>query len=79
MPLYCTYCISAITRSIRHFPPTHFFVKIESYALLSDDFLGKLLKDAMWSAARAETKNSFDFHMNELKKLDVKAYKWLVK
>ena len=33
----------------------------------------------MWSAARAATKNSFDFHMDELKKLDVKAYEWLVK
>ena len=43
------------------------------------DFPGKVLKDAMWSAARATTKNSFDFHMDELKKLDVKAYEWLVK
>ena len=33
----------------------------------------------MWSAARAATMNSFDFHMDELKKLDVKAYEWLVK
>ena len=33
----------------------------------------------MWNAARAATKNSFDFHMDELKKLDVKTYEWLVK
>ena len=46
---------------------------------MSDYFLGKVLKDAMWSDTRAATKNSFDFRMNELKKLDVKAYKWLVK
>ena len=37
------------------------------------DFPGKVLKDAMWSAARVATKNSFDFHIDELKKLDVKA------
>ncbi|KAL6348003.1 hypothetical protein AAG906_037732 [Vitis piasezkii] len=49
------------------------------HANFKKDFPGKVLKDAMWSAARATTKNSFDFHMDELKKLDVKAYEWLVK
>ena len=73
--LYILYC----RRSIRHFLPTHFLVKIDLHGLLSDYFLGKVLKDAMWSDTRAATKNSFDFRMNELKKLDVKAYKWLVK
>ena len=43
------------------------------------DFPRNVLKDEMWSATRATTKNSFDFHMDELKKLDVKAYEWLVK
>ena len=33
---------------------------------------GKVLKDAMWSAASAATKNSFYFYMDELKKLDVR-------
>ena len=42
-------------------------------------FLGRYSKDAMWNTARVATKNSFDFHMDELKKLDVKAYEWLVK
>ena len=28
---------------------------------------------------RATTKNSFDLHMDELKKLNVKAYEWLKK
>ena len=73
--LYILYC----RRSIRHFLPTHFLVKIDLHGLLSDYFPGKVLKDAMWSDTRAATKNSFDFRMNELKKLDVKAYKWLVK
>ena len=31
----------------------------------------------MWKATRATTKNSFDFYIDELKKLDVKAYEWI--
>ncbi|KAL6337106.1 hypothetical protein AAG906_036420 [Vitis piasezkii] len=57
----------------------HRFCVRHLHANFKKDFPGKVLKDAMWSAARATTKNSFDFHMDELKKLDVKAYEWLVK
>ncbi|XP_030964766.1 uncharacterized protein LOC115986047 [Quercus lobata] len=57
----------------------HRFCVRHLHANFKKDFPGKILKDAMWSAARAATKNSFDFHMDELKKLDVKAYEWLVK
>ena len=51
----------------------HRFCVRHLHANFKKDFPGKVLKDAMWSAARAATKNSFDFHMDELKKLDVKA------
>ncbi|KAK9997647.1 hypothetical protein SO802_022333, partial [Lithocarpus litseifolius] len=57
----------------------HRFCVRHLHANFKKDFPGKVLKDAMWNAARAATKNSFDFHMDELKKLDVKAYEWLVK
>ena len=57
----------------------HRFCGRHLHANFKKDFLGKLLKDAIWSAARATTKNSFDFHTDELKKLDVKANEWLVK
>ncbi|XP_034693874.1 uncharacterized protein LOC117920444 [Vitis riparia] len=57
----------------------HRFCVRHLHANFKKDFPGKVLKDAMWSAARATTKNSFNFHMDELKKLDVKAYEWLVK
>ncbi|RVW19595.1 hypothetical protein CK203_116607 [Vitis vinifera] len=57
----------------------HRFCVRHLHANFKKDFPGKVLKDAMWSAARATTKNYFDFHMDELKKLDVKAYEWLVK
>ena len=49
------------------------------HANFKKDFPRKVLKDAMWNTARVATKNSFAFHMDELKKLDVKAYEWLVK
>ena len=57
----------------------HRFCVRPLHANLKKDFPRKVLEDAMWSATRAATKNSFDFHMDELKKLDVKAYEWLVK
>ena len=57
----------------------HRFCVRHLHANFKKAFPGKVLKDAMWSAARAATKNSFDFHMDELKKLDVKAYESLVK
>ncbi|XP_075665940.1 uncharacterized protein LOC142635705 [Castanea sativa] len=57
----------------------HRFCVRHLHANFKKDFPEKVLKDAMWNAARAATKNSFDFHMDELKKLDVKAYEWLVK
>ncbi|XP_075675114.1 uncharacterized protein LOC142644369 [Castanea sativa] len=57
----------------------HRFCVRHLHANFKKDFPRKVLKDAMWSAARAATKNSFDFHMDELKKLDVKAYEWLMK
>ena len=57
----------------------HRFCVRPLHANLKKDFPRKVLEDAMWSATRAATKNSFDFHMDELKKLDVKAYESLVK
>ena len=57
----------------------HKFCVRHLHANFKKDFLGKVLNDAVWKAARAAIKNSFDFHIDELKKLDVKAYEWLVK
>ena len=57
----------------------HKFCVRHLHANFKKDFLGKVLKDAVWKATRAVTKNSFDFHIDELKKLDVKAYEWIVK
>ena len=57
----------------------HIFCVRHLHANFKKDFPEKVLKDAMWSATRVATKNSFDFHMDELKKLDVKACESLVK
>ena len=57
----------------------HRFCVRHLLANFKKDFPRKVLKDAIWSTSRATTKNSFDFHMDELKKLDMKAYEWLVK
>ena len=57
----------------------HRFCVRHLHANFKKDFPRKVLKDAMWNTARVATKNSFAFHMDELKKLDVKAYEWLVK
>ncbi|XP_019184805.1 PREDICTED: uncharacterized protein LOC109179765 [Ipomoea nil] len=40
-------------------------------------FQGKAMKDALWTAAKATTVNSFREAMLELRKLDEEAYQWL--
>ena len=57
----------------------HKFCRRHLHANFKKDFPRKLLKDEMWKATRAATKNSFDFHMDDLKKLKVKTCEWLVK
>ncbi|XP_050157563.1 uncharacterized protein LOC126631486 [Malus sylvestris] len=42
-------------------------------------FKGKTLKDALWSIARTTTVPYFKNAMEDMKKLDEKAYNWLVK
>ena len=77
----CVFFMARISRDLKDLMPNaeHRFCVRHLHANFKKDFPGKVLKDATWSAARAATKTSFDFHMDELNKLDVKAYEWLVK
>ncbi|CAN6715315.1 unnamed protein product [Malus baccata var. baccata] len=45
----------------------------------ADGFKGKILKDALWNAVKATTIADFRESMVEVNRLNVEAYKWLVK
>ena len=48
------------------------------YNNFSKDYKGKLLKDRMWAAIRATNMSEFQFEMGKIKKLNTKAWEWLV-
>lgn len=41
-------------------------------------FSRKSIKDALWEAARATTVNTFTEAMKKIKRINAKAYEWLV-
>ncbi|KAB2601156.1 hypothetical protein D8674_002161 [Pyrus ussuriensis x Pyrus communis] len=57
----------------------HRFCVRHLYTNFKNLFKGKTLKDALWSVARATTVPHFKKAMEDMKKLDEKAYNWLVK
>ncbi|XP_065623857.1 uncharacterized protein LOC136065100 [Quercus suber] len=56
----------------------HRFCVRHLYNNFSKDHKGKLLKDRMWAAARATNMSEFQFEMGKIKKLNIKAWEWLV-
>ncbi|XP_070672245.1 uncharacterized protein [Malus domestica] len=57
----------------------HRFCMRHLYTNFRNLFKGKTLKDALWSVARTTTVPYFKKAMEDMKKLDEKAYDWLVK
>ncbi|CAL5357054.1 unnamed protein product [Camellia sinensis] len=55
----------------------HRFCVRHMYNNFQDNHKGVLLKDLLWSAAKASYVQQFEFHMQEVKEVDKDAFKWL--
>ncbi|KAL0007838.1 hypothetical protein SO802_009340 [Lithocarpus litseifolius] len=56
----------------------HRFCVQHLYNNFSKDYKGKLLKGRMWVNARATNMSEFQFEIGKIKKLNIKAWEWLV-